>query len=270
MSKQLESLSPENKEALIELLFQLADDDFLYAYRGSEWLGLAPHIEEDVAYSSINQDSMGHSAMFYNLVADLVGEGRADDLAHGRPANERKNCILVERVNGPGHYMVGPEYDWAYAVVRNYLYTTAKKIKMDSLKQSTYGPLAEIAVKVNMEIYYHLLHWKTWFVQLLTSTEDAREKMVNAVERVMNDFGDVFSQGAAADNINQFGLIETEQALKARFDSQVKSVFDSVNIKFDRPEACSRNGRNGEHTEELVDAIETLATVYNLEPVAPW
>ena len=45
-------------------------------------------------------------------------------LAHARPANERKNCILVERVNGPGNYMENPEYDWAYAVVRNYFYTT--------------------------------------------------------------------------------------------------------------------------------------------------
>ena len=269
MSKQSEKLSPEYKEALVELLFQLADDDFLYAYRGSEWLGLAPHIEEDVAYSSINQDSMGHSAMFYSLLADL-GQGRADDLAHGRPANERKNCILVERVNGPGHYMVGPEYDWAYAVVRNYLYTNAKKVKMESLKQSSYAPLAEIAIKVNMEIHYHLLHWKTWFVQLLSSTDDAKERMVKAIETVMNDFGDVFSQGQKAERINQFGLLDTEEALKTKFDQQVKSVFESLNIEFNRPEDCSKNGRYGEHTEELVDAIETLATVYNLEPVAPW
>ena len=89
-------------------------------------LGLAPHIEEDVASSSISQDSMGHAAMFYKLLEEL-GEGNADALAHARPAQERKNCILVEKVNGPGNYMENPEYDWAYAVVRNYLYTTAKK-----------------------------------------------------------------------------------------------------------------------------------------------
>ena len=64
--------------------------------------------------------------------------------------------------------MEEPEYDWAYAVVRNYFYTLAKKLKFDSLKSSSYEPLAEVAVKV-MELYYHLLHWKTWFVQLLGS-----------------------------------------------------------------------------------------------------
>ena len=130
----------EYKKAIINLLFQLADDDFLYAYRGSEWLGLAPHIEEDVASSSISQDSMGHAAMYYKLLEEL-GEGNADALAHARPANERKNSILVERVNGQGYYMENPEYDWAYAVVRNYFYTQAKKMKIDSLKQSAYQPL---------------------------------------------------------------------------------------------------------------------------------
>ena len=72
-------MSAEYKEAITSLLFQLADDDFLYAFRGSEWLGLAPHIEEDVASSSISQDSMGHAAMYYKLLEDL-GVGKADDL----------------------------------------------------------------------------------------------------------------------------------------------------------------------------------------------
>ena len=50
---------------------------------------------------------MGHAAMFYKLLEEL-GEGNADALAHARPAEERKNCILVERVNGPGNYMENP------------------------------------------------------------------------------------------------------------------------------------------------------------------
>ena len=45
-------------EALTELLFQLADDDLLIAQRGAEWLGLGPHIEEDVAFASITQDCL--------------------------------------------------------------------------------------------------------------------------------------------------------------------------------------------------------------------
>ena len=209
MSQATLTLSPEYKKALIELLFQLADDDFLYAYRGSEWLGLAPHIEEDVASSSISQDSMGHAAMYYKLLEEL-GAGNADALAHARPANERKNSILIERVNGQGYYMEDARYDWAYPVVRSYFYTQAKKIKVHSLKQSDYQPLAEVAVKVEMEIYYHRLHWETWFMQLLSSTEDAKKRMIQAIEKVMNDFRDVFSFGDGEQRIHTYGLIEEE------------------------------------------------------------
>lgn len=76
------------KEALLSLLYQLADDDFILAYRGSEWLGLAPHIEEDVAFSSINQDTMGHATMFYHLLEELGKGIRTTWHMGGRRQNE--------------------------------------------------------------------------------------------------------------------------------------------------------------------------------------
>ncbi|WP_428908062.1 1,2-phenylacetyl-CoA epoxidase subunit PaaC [Niallia sp. Krafla_26] len=264
------TLNPENKKAVIDLLYQLADDDFLYAYRNSEWLGLAPHIEEDVASSSISQDSMGHAAMFYRLLEEL-GEGDADALAHGRPWRERKNCILVERVNGPGNYMENAQYDWAYAVVRNYLYTSAKKIKIQSLKQSSYQPLADVAVKVDMELHYHLLHWKTWFVQLLSSTVEAKERMNAAFEKVINDFADVFSFGNEGEQITAAGLMEEEAVLKQKWASVIGPVLESVGLSVPAHfSSGSLNGRNGEHSIELEEALAILAEVYNLNPVASW
>src|SRR5690606_24415105 len=111
------------------------------------------------------QDMMGHAAMYYQLLEQL-GFGDMDELAHNRPVKERRNAVLLELRNGPGNYLGEPQYDWAFAVVRNYFYTQAKKVKIESLKTSSYQPLAEVAVKINMELYYHLLHWRTWFKQL--------------------------------------------------------------------------------------------------------
>ena len=122
-------------------------------------------------------------------------------MAHSRPANERKNSILTERVNGEGYYMETPIYDWAYPVVRSYFYTQAKKVKIDSLCKSSYEPLAEVAIKVKMELYYHRLHWETWFKQLMSSTDVAKKKMNDAMTLVMNDFGDVFSFGNKSETI---------------------------------------------------------------------
>src|SRR5690625_7655779 len=96
-------------EALTELLYQLGDDDFIISYRGSEWLGLAPHIEEDVAYSSITQNTMGHAAMFFQLLEEL-GEGDRDKLAHERPPEKRRSATYLEKKNGPGNYIEEPDY----------------------------------------------------------------------------------------------------------------------------------------------------------------
>ncbi|WP_339254390.1 1,2-phenylacetyl-CoA epoxidase subunit PaaC [Sporosarcina sp. FSL W8-0480] len=270
MSASENVMSAEEKEAITSLLFQLADDDFLFAYRGSEWLGLAPHIEEDVASSSISQDSMGHAAMYYKLLEEL-GAGNADELAHSREANERRNSILTERVNGEGVYMETPKFDWAYQVVRSYFYTQAKKVKIDSLCQSSYRPLAEAAVKVRIELYYHRLHWETWFKQLLSSTDEAKKRMNEAITLVMNDFGDMFSFGNQKQAIEKYKLIDSEEILKDRWIASIESVFAALQMDVPTiPETVTNNGRNGEHTVDLNEALLTLSAVYKVDPVASW
>lgn len=260
---------PENKEALIELLYQLADDDFILAYRGSEWLGLAPHIEEDVAFSSISQDTMGHAAMFYQLLEEL-GEGDADKLAHGRTTKERRNAILLEIVNGPGTYLQEPLYDWAFTVVRNYFYAQAKKIRIDSLKTSSYQPLADVAVKVNMELYYHLLHWKTWFFQLIHANEEANRRMTAAIEQVCLEFDGVLSLGPKGEKMAELQLIEDEKILKQRWINEMKIGFESAEILLPDLKMKSGNGRTGKHAKDLDDALLTLSEVYRIDPAAAW
>ena len=251
MSSAENLMSADYKEALTSLLFQLADDDFMYSFRGSEWLGLAPHIEEDVASSSISQDSMGHAAMFYQLLEKLDA-GTADDLAHLRPSSERRNSILTECVNGEGVYMETPLYDWAYAVVRSYFYTQAKKVKVDSLCKSSYAPLADVAVKIRMELYYHRLHWETWFKQLMGSTDLAKQKMNDAIILVMNDFGDMFSFGTTKQLIESNSLIEPEEVLLEKNGLlSLAPVFTALQMTVPEIPIPKKNGRKREHTKDL-------------------
>lgn len=258
------------KEALLSLLYQLADDDFILAYRGSEWLGLAPHIEEDVAFSSINQDTMGHATMFYQLL-EALGEGDQDHLAHGRKASERRNAILLEEVNGPGNYMEEPRYDWAFAVVRHYFYSVAKKVRIDALKNSSYEPLAEMAVKINTELYYHLLHWKTWFIQLMNAGGEARERMNKATERVLEEFAGVLTLGPRGKEMSLMALIEGEESLTKRWELALEPVFRSCQLSFPPTVGMKKgNGRLGEHTPELDTALSTLSEVYQTNPAASW
>ena len=42
-------------------LLEIADDELILGWRNSEWTGVAPFLEEDVAFSSIAQNEIGHA-----------------------------------------------------------------------------------------------------------------------------------------------------------------------------------------------------------------
>lgn len=256
--------------ALKKLLYILADDNFIVGYRGSEWLGLAPHIEADVAFCSIAQDHMGHAALFYRLLEEL-GEGKADDLAQLREAGQFRNAIIVERPNGEGDYIVNPNYDWAYSVVRQYFYDLFEQVRMTSLKQSSYTPLAQAADKVMREKHYHVLHGETWFKQMATTTTEAKEKLQAAIQKVWNDLGGLYQLGDTAQEMNTFGLIESEEMLRQRYLEKLKKIFQQLNLSWPgNPDALDQNGRDGEHTEDLSSALSNISEVYRQDPAANW
>lgn len=275
MTAQIETVqqakgNAEFLAALQELLFQMADDDFILAYRGSEWLGLAPHIEEDVAFSSMSQDTMGHAVMFYEMLEDL-GTGRADDLAQLRDAKEFKNALLVERTNGTGHYVENPRYDWAYAVVRWYFYNLFKQSRFEALANSSFKPLVLASQKMFREQRYHLMHWQVWFTQLANSNDDARTRITSSIDRVWEDLGSLFDLGPKGADIVKQGLIEDEEALKARFEEKAKKAFAAANLTWKGlPQAPAQTGRDGQHTQDLEDAVNTLSEVYRLDPSTAW
>ncbi|GAA0379371.1 1,2-phenylacetyl-CoA epoxidase subunit PaaC [Bacillus horti] len=262
----------EYRAALVALLFQLADDNFLVGYRGSEWLGLAPHLEADVAFSSIAQDHMGHAALFYQLLEEL-GEGKADDLAHLREASSFQNARLVERSNGKGDYMEHPQYDWCYSVVRQYIFDLFEQMRMNALQHSTYLPLAQAATKISREKYYHVLHGETWFKEMATTTDEARYRLLIALDKVWSDIGELFSWGPQAASICQHGLLDDEQLLLNTFTNQMSNIFDVVQIPWPgdlQLKGKEQNGRYGQHTVDLEEALKNISEVYRQDPTAAW
>ncbi|MFI8713959.1 1,2-phenylacetyl-CoA epoxidase subunit PaaC [Brevibacillus brevis] len=262
--------NPSFAKALTDLLFQLADDDFILAYRGSEWLGLAPHIEEDVAFSSMSQDMMGHAVMFYDMLEQL-GVGKADDLAQLREAKAFSNAILVERKNGDGEYNDHPHYDWAYAIVRSYVYGLYKQVRLEALTQSSYAQLALVSRKMMTEHRYHLMHWQVWLKQLANSTADARQRLEAAIAKVWKDAGELPQLGPNQVDIVQLGLIAEEEQLKQKWLTLTKDIFEKAGLDWPgEPGVPQERGRHGEHTTDLVQALVTLSEVYRIDPAAGW
>ena len=138
-----------------DLLLQIADDELVLGWRDSEWTGVAPFLEEDVAFSSIAQNEIGHARALYELAARDLGT-TADELAFDRKPEEYRCAELVE-LRLP---------DWEHTIARHYLYEAADAERLERLKASDDEELAGLAAKIDREEVYHRMHAEMWFDRL--------------------------------------------------------------------------------------------------------
>jgi ring-1,2-phenylacetyl-CoA epoxidase subunit PaaC len=135
-----------------EQLLQIADDELVLGWRNSEWTGIAPMLEEDVAFSSIAQNEIGHARAIYQLLA-----ADADALAFDRRPDEYSCSRLVELRLVP---------DWARTIARHYLYETFDEVRIARLKDSSDSSIAGLAAKIDREEVYHRMHARMWHERL--------------------------------------------------------------------------------------------------------
>jgi ring-1,2-phenylacetyl-CoA epoxidase subunit PaaC len=120
-------------------------------WRDSEWTGIAPMLEEDVAFSSIAQNEIGHARALYQLLGD-----DPDALAFDRPLDEYRCAPLVElRL-----------LDWARTIARRWLYEVADEIRIAALMEDGDPTVAGLAAKINREEAYHRMHAEMWHERL--------------------------------------------------------------------------------------------------------
>jgi ring-1,2-phenylacetyl-CoA epoxidase subunit PaaC len=136
-------------------LLEIADDELILGWRDSEWTGIAPFLEEDVAFSSIAQNEIGHARALYELVARERGT-TADELAFDRSPDEYGCARIVElRL-----------LDWEKTIARHVLYEEADAARLEQLKQSDNPEIAGLAAKIDREEAYHRMHAQMWHERL--------------------------------------------------------------------------------------------------------
>ena len=160
-----------------EFLLAFADDEHLMGQQHTEWIGVAPFLEEDLAFSSIGQDELGHAAMLYELVLELDGveptDTAVDTLAFGRPSHDYRCCHLVEYETK----------DWAEALVRHWVYDAFEAMRWQLVAGSSVPGLASMARKALREEAFHRRHADALLDKLLASPE-ASERIVAAIETI--------------------------------------------------------------------------------------
>src|SRR5438093_7643193 len=109
-------------------------------------------LEEDVAFSSIAQNEIGHARALYQLLAE-----DADALAFDRPPEEYRCSPLVQLRFVP---------DWARTIARRVLYEAADELRLERLKASSDEAVAGLAAKIDREEAYHRMHAQMWHDRL--------------------------------------------------------------------------------------------------------
>lgn len=252
----------DRTNALKRLLFRMADDALVIAHRNSEWTGLGPLLEEDIAFSSIAQDKLGHALALYTILESL-GEGDPDQLAFNRPASSFTCCRLVELPIG--------EYD--FSLVRHFLFDNAEAVRYEALAGSTYEPLARLARKVRGEIKYHVFHADSWMAQLgVNGNDESRERMQSALDLAYPLSIGMFEPSDADALLVDEGIFPGEDVLRERWESVIgeKVVAAGYTLHAVHDPAVGYGGRSGRHTEFLEPLVGEMGEVFRIDPGAEW
>ena len=100
--------SNEQTAAIKDLVFRIADDHLILGHRNSEWTGLGPILEEDIAFSSMAQDKLGQAQALYQILQKmgevrcaLRGNGNSRFVYHcSQIQGKRFSCIYHQRQPG--------------------------------------------------------------------------------------------------------------------------------------------------------------------------
>ena len=253
-------MTAARRPALEELLLAMADDEFVLGFSDSEWTGIAPILEEDVAISSLAQDELGHARALYELLAGLTGSD-ADHIAYDRPADAYRHARLLDHGRG----------DWATTIARRYLYDTADAVRLEALAGSSERPLAELVAKIRREETYHLLHAETWLDRLASAGGEPRQRLLAALALLGPDATSVLAplEGEAelvADGIlPQTGAVMIEDWL-----GRIRPALDRLGLPLPDRSVPDPERARRRHGEAFAWLHDELGSVRRLDPAAAW
>ena len=275
-------------DALISLITALADDELILGHRHSEWTGFTPHIEEDVAFSSIAQDEIGHATAYYELICEITGDN-PDRLGLGRDKHEYRNAVLCERKN----------QDWAFTLARHWLYDTADELRLEALEATSHEKLRSLVHKMRREERYHLLHADAWMKRIAEGPVDGRSRLIEALHDAFSEALGLFEpieneQEAVAEGWLPVGSTE----LGKRFEQRTVEAFDTLRLPPEIGAGADRSaefvasssgdlietsaaerapvtqaglgGRRGEHSADFDQLWDDLTYTYRHNPGATW
>jgi len=245
--------------ALGELLRSMADDEFVIGFSDSEWTGIAPLLEEDVAMSSLAQDELGHAAALYGLLGELIGSD-PDSLAYDRQPEAYRHCRLLDHGRG----------DWAMTIARRYLYDTADAVRLEALAGGAWVPLADLVAKLIREERYHRMHAGAWLERLARDDGEARTRLLLALRELQPDAATVFTPLPDEVALVDGGILAAPMPeLERRWRAAIGPVFAELDLPTPPAARQMQRGRL-DHGEAFRWLWSEFTSVRRSEPGGTW
>lgn len=239
---------------LYQFLLRMGDNTLVLGHRVSEWCGVAPVLEEDIALANTALDMIGQTQLWLGLAAEVEEKGRdADALAYHRDVWDFRNLLLVEQ----------PNRDFGHTMMRQFLFDAFQWQMLTELKLSPHVQIAAIAEKSLKEVTYHLERSSDTVIALGDGTEESHNRMQTALNRLWPYVGEMFL-------MDEHDLINVA-ALRPAFDTQINEVFGSATLTCPDTDFTHKGGKTGKrHTEHLGHMLAAMQFLPRAYPDAKW
>ncbi|MCW2753397.1 MAG: phenylacetate-CoA oxygenase, PaaI subunit [Marmoricola sp.] len=243
----------------------LADDALIASHRLSEWVARAPQLEEDIALANVALDLLGQARLLLAHAGQMqVPALNEDQLAYERPIEEFRNAVMLERPNG----------DFAATMARMLLFSAYQYQLYSALSGCADPELAAIAGKAVKEVEYHRDHAAGWVVRLGDGTEESHQRMQSGLDAEWPGFTRLFVDWIR-DDVIAAGQAIFPPWLREPVVHWLEPVLERATLV--RPEITQvrepgirEPGRNGAHTDDLIDILAQMREVRAAHPGASW
>src|SRR5262249_16729242 len=163
-----------------------------------------------------------------------------------------------------------PKGDFAFTIVRQFLFSVFSLHQMEALTKSTHAELAGIAAKAVKEARYHVRHSAQWVVTLGDGTEESHERAQRALDELWRYTGELFM----ADDIDRAVASEKlgvdPSTLADRWRTDVEPLLGRATLTIPSAAYMQRGGREGKHTEHLGHLLSEMQILARSHPGATW
>jgi ring-1,2-phenylacetyl-CoA epoxidase subunit PaaC len=249
------------KDTLLKFVLQWADCSMILGQRLSEWCGHGPALEQDIAITNISLDLIGEARNLYQYAAEIEGNNRDEDYyPFLRKEKEFYNFLLVEQ----------PNTDWAFTIVRQFMFDTYHYFFLVEMAQSQDERLAAIASKSMKEARYHLKFSSDWMLRLGDGTQLSHQKMQTALDGLYKFYDEMFVPSNEESVLINQNISADLQNIKSKAQPILENIIHEATLNIPQTNVRRTGGKNGNHSEFLGFILSTMQSMQRTYPGMEW